>query len=750
MAIYHLSVKTIGRSKGRSAVACAAYRSGTKLYDEETRQTHDFTRKCGVKFSTIVLPKNAPAEYADRETLWNAVQNMETRSNARLAREFEPAIPNELPFDLQIRCLMEFAQHRADEGMIIDVNYHKRHKKKNDEEEEKENDHGHLMATTRGFDANGKWAPKEKKMYARDENGNKIPLIDPKTGLQKVRVRPGKVEEKLWKQVTVEANDWNKRENMELWRADWAEICNRALIEIGSSERIDHRSYKRQGIIDLIPTKHEGVAAREMEKRGEKSELCEYNREVRKANAEIENCNLEIEKYEAEKQEIIDMIDAAERAKTDREKEKAAGMERIAQEQAKQVFTAEEKAFFKEYYRDAAYFFPGYRELMKTLTAELDALYNDEGQKAAYIEFRRAKWVYEHSEGIEKIFARINLNIAKEKVDPGAERMRYLKDQRAKLGRLCGEALANRQELKIAKERQTLTGNVLTMIARQQVHINNQLAAMTDEFSTEIQVQQDAIRDALKCEESYTRTRELVSVLNAVARGEMTKEEAQRITSSLTDIHQLRDEEHRRQTYGDLIKAQAEWVRVNSEIIREQYTDQYEKDSAALKIAIADVESARSAERDAADALEHAGIFGKKAKKAAFEKARKKLSDAIAGLSEFGVKTSDAEYEKVVQSARTLLGQTNALAEKERAKLKKEPIEEKTKRAAAERKFKELCQAVPESQRAEAERALREAARGSAEQAVKEKLDAFYKDNLGGSVRNIRQNNYDAWDGGDR
>ena len=94
MAIYHCSIKLIGRSGGRSAVASAAYRSGEKLLNEETGILHDFTRKSGVVMSEILLPVNAPDRFHDRQTLWNEVQKVEKRSDAQLAREVEVALPS--------------------------------------------------------------------------------------------------------------------------------------------------------------------------------------------------------------------------------------------------------------------------------------------------------------------------------------------------------------------------------------------------------------------------------------------------------------------------------------------------------------------------------------------------------------------------------------------------------------------------------------------------------------------------------
>ena len=77
IAIYHCSIKIISRGKGKSAVAAAAYRSGEKLTNDYDGTTHDFTRKGGVVHMEILLPDNAPREYADRSTLWNAVEAAE-------------------------------------------------------------------------------------------------------------------------------------------------------------------------------------------------------------------------------------------------------------------------------------------------------------------------------------------------------------------------------------------------------------------------------------------------------------------------------------------------------------------------------------------------------------------------------------------------------------------------------------------------------------------------------------------------
>lgn len=269
MAIYHCSVKNISRSGGKSAVASASYRAGEKLEDRETGLTHDYTNKKEVAYSEIILCENAPREYQDRETLWNAVEEVEKQSNARLAREWEVALPNELTLDQSKELVRGFAQSLADEGMCVDVNIHWKDG----------NHHAHIMGTTRPIKENGEWGQKEKKAYKLDENGQKIPQIDPKTGEQKIGARG----RKMWERETVEANDWNRTEKVEEWRERWAEHCNRYLKK---EQQIDHRSFERQGI-ERIPTIHEGHVARELEQKGQTSERCEMNRDIMAANAQL-------------------------------------------------------------------------------------------------------------------------------------------------------------------------------------------------------------------------------------------------------------------------------------------------------------------------------------------------------------------------------------------------------------------------------------------------------------------------------
>lgn len=258
MAIYHCSVKIGTRSKGQSAIAAAAYRSGTKIFEEETGLTSDYTKKKNVIFSEISLCENAPKEYQDRERLWNAVHSAEKSKDGQLWREIEVALPIEFSREQQIEVVRKFVAQLTDKGMCADWSLH-------DPDEENKNPHAHIMLTTRSILPDGKWAPKAKKIYDLDQSGNKIPLIDKETGEQKV----DKNKRKQWKNHKENYNDWNEKERVEEWRTAWEIVCNELLPE---DKKIDHRSYERQGI-DKVPTKHEGFVARQMAARGEEPNI---------------------------------------------------------------------------------------------------------------------------------------------------------------------------------------------------------------------------------------------------------------------------------------------------------------------------------------------------------------------------------------------------------------------------------------------------------------------------------------------
>lgn len=304
MAIYHCSVKNIGRSQGRSAIASASYRSGERLHSDETDRIFDYTNKSGIVHSEIRICKNAPVEFADRETLWNAVQKIENKADSRLAREIEFALPNELPLAEQIEICRSIADEFTAEGMCVDFAIHHPDKAI-------PNDHCHMMLTCRGIDEKGQWKNKAKKVYANDLNKsgkpfynpektdsteNRIPVIDKKTGEQKI----GAKGRRLWERVTIEDNAWDKAENVEKWRKMVADKINEGLENNGLDERVDHHSLKEQGI-DREPTIHEGATARKMETKGKVAERCQINREIKARNEERTTLANSIDKLKNER-----------------------------------------------------------------------------------------------------------------------------------------------------------------------------------------------------------------------------------------------------------------------------------------------------------------------------------------------------------------------------------------------------------------------------------------------------------------
>jgi len=268
-------MKIISRGKGKSAIAAAAYRAGEKITNEQTGIIHDYTKKKGVAKSVIILPENAPEQFRDRSILWNAVEKVEKSSNSQLAREVELALPNELLYFNKTSLAFEYIKENfTSKGMIADVNFHNM---------DSHNPHVHIMLTMRPLNEDGTWGDKQKKIYHLDDNGNKI--YD-KTKRQ-------------YKCSKMQTTDWNERHKAEEWRESWADYCNKYLQYIDSPERVDHRSYERQGI-DQIPTIHLGTVCHQMEKRGIQTERGDINRAIKLANEKLKNINAKLQELEAE------------------------------------------------------------------------------------------------------------------------------------------------------------------------------------------------------------------------------------------------------------------------------------------------------------------------------------------------------------------------------------------------------------------------------------------------------------------
>ena len=261
---FHFSISMIsrGKSQRKSAVASAAYISCEKIKNEWDGEVHDYHNKKGLLHSEIFLPENAPIALKDRTTLWNSVELNEKASNAQLARNFIIALPKELSFEENKRLITEFIQENfISKGMIVDLAIH------DESDEENNNIHAHIMTTIRPINEKGEWQPKSKKEYVLDEKGEKIKL---KSGNYKTR--------------KVELTDWNDKGNAEKWRENFASLCNQYLEKNHQEKRVDHRSYKRQGI-EEIPTIHLGASASALEKKGIETDKGNINREIKKHNS---------------------------------------------------------------------------------------------------------------------------------------------------------------------------------------------------------------------------------------------------------------------------------------------------------------------------------------------------------------------------------------------------------------------------------------------------------------------------------
>ena len=166
IAIFHCTIKLVQRSKGKSVVAAAAYRSGTKLVNEWDGMTHDYTRKGGVVHAEIMLPAHAPPEFQDRAILWNSVEQIEKSKDSQLAREVEVALPVELSREQQLSLVRTYVKDNfVDNGMCADFAIHDR---------DTGNPHAHILLTVRPLKENGEWGAKCRKPASRYESIRKL------------------------------------------------------------------------------------------------------------------------------------------------------------------------------------------------------------------------------------------------------------------------------------------------------------------------------------------------------------------------------------------------------------------------------------------------------------------------------------------------------------------------------------------------------------------------------------------------
>ena len=318
MAIYHLEAKVVSRGAGRSAVAASAYLSCSRLYNDYDGIQHDYTKKQGLVWQEVFLPEYAPQEWKDREQLWNAVEEVETAKDSRLAREFVVALPIELSREEQIELLQEFIQEQfLSDGMCADAAIH---------DTDGHNPHAHILLTVRPLDKQGKWQYKTEKEYLCMKNGEERGFTAAefraaqnegwekqypyKVGKKKVYMTPSAAEAqglvradkhpkstRYGRQNPI-SERWNSEEQLTAWRAAWADVSNRCLERAGREERIDHRSNAARGL-DEQPTIHEGVTARALERKGIIADRCEINRQIKVDNALLRELKAEIKKLTA-------------------------------------------------------------------------------------------------------------------------------------------------------------------------------------------------------------------------------------------------------------------------------------------------------------------------------------------------------------------------------------------------------------------------------------------------------------------
>ncbi len=293
MAIYHLSLKAIQRSKGRSATASAAYRSRARISDERTGKIYDYSRRKGVEESQIFTPDGSKIS---REELWNLAEAAERRKDGITAREYELALPTELDAEARKNLTKNFCIYLMNKyGVAVDSAIHAP-----TQEGDQRNHHAHVMVTTRRYAAGHLL---EKTNF--DLSGSDLQ----KKGLK------------------------SQKEQLEEIRQEWEKLANMALEANGSQERISHKSHEERGI-KALPTVHMGVAATAMERKGIATDRGELNRrpvlrrlygefiqvkkEIRRLDAELAEIR---QKREAEKNDRLQRISAYNQDKRQPERE---------------------------------------------------------------------------------------------------------------------------------------------------------------------------------------------------------------------------------------------------------------------------------------------------------------------------------------------------------------------------------------------------------------------------------------------
>ena len=271
MAIYSCNISNVSRASGSTSCATLSYITSEKVYDERLGETfYGFGRSERVEATGTLLPEGAPERYQDPAVLFNEIEKNEKAANARTAKKIMVALPREFDLNRQREVVESYIKaNLTAKGYAATYAIH--------QDKDNNNPHAHILVANRQINEKGEWSLKRKMEYALNEKGERIPLIDPKTGMQKVDGH----NRKQWKRINAEQNPLDKKEVLRDLREAWAVECNKYL---KPEQQIDHRSNEERGIEDE-PTIHEGYVAREIEKNGGISERCEINREINQRNS---------------------------------------------------------------------------------------------------------------------------------------------------------------------------------------------------------------------------------------------------------------------------------------------------------------------------------------------------------------------------------------------------------------------------------------------------------------------------------
>lgn len=325
MAIYHLSSKIIGRSKGHSAVAAAAYRSGEKLEHEQERfealvqlndlkraasnrdeykaelerkvGIYDYTRKTGVMHSEILIPELKGAKTGwmqDRQSLWNQVEQSEKRKDSQLAREVEAALPRELNLEQQKKLVQGYVKEAfTAKGLIADIAIHHSPAKDGDL-----HPHVHCLLTMRHLEV--------------DERGNVAFGKKIRKDIWRISDKTLEDQKDTEKEKLIQKSTLNE---LQIWREAWAEHVNKALEDAGQTIRVDHRTLEDQGVKDRKPQVRLGKAIEVLEEQGIATTRGNKHAYVTQKNAALA-------KQQLLKQAIEDKLqDPAQRAQLMQERE---------------------------------------------------------------------------------------------------------------------------------------------------------------------------------------------------------------------------------------------------------------------------------------------------------------------------------------------------------------------------------------------------------------------------------------------